>query len=143
MIAAIVWLILGLVLVAAEALSGDFVLLMLGVGALGAAGAQAIWDDVLISGIVFAVLSIALVAGVRPIVRRKLAPPHATATNTQALLGRKATAITEITKHDGRVKIGGDVWSARPMVEDEVIEAGTDVTVVEISGATAVVTPKP
>ncbi|WP_031465819.1 NfeD family protein [Sciscionella sediminilitoris] len=137
----IVWLVLGLVLVAAETLSGDFVLVMLGIGALGAAGAGALGANPLISAIVFAVLSVAMVLGIRPVVKRRFHAGTITQTNTDALVGADAVAITEVTNEDGRVKIRGDVWSARSL-ESEVIKPGADVTVVEISGATAVVIAK-
>lgn len=137
----IVWLVLGLVLVAAEALSGDFVLVMLGAGALGAAGASALGANALISAIVFAVLSIGLVLGIRPAVKRRFHAGTISPTNTDALIGADATAVTEVTNQEGRVKIGGEVWSARSL-EREVIEPGANVTVVEISGATAVVIAK-
>lgn len=139
--AAIVWLVLGLVLIAGEVLSGDFVLVMLGIGGLGAAGVTALGVNVLISAIVFAVLSIGLVIGVRPIVKRKFGVGKITPTNVQALVGADATAVTEVTSEEGRVKISGDVWSAR-CLEHEKIQPGASVTVVEISGATAVVIAK-
>lgn len=139
--AAIVWLVLGLVLIAAEVLSGDFVLIMLGVGGLGAAAVTALGVNVLISAIVFAVLSIGLVVGVRPVVKRKFGVGKISPTNVQALIGADATTVTEVTSEEGRVKISGDVWSARSL-EYEVIQPGANVTVVEISGATAVVIAK-
>ena len=45
----------------------------------------------------------------------------------------------QVDDHDGRVKIDGDVWSARSMNPGEVIAAGEQVMVVQIDGATAVV----
>ena len=59
--------------------------------------------------------------------------------NTEALEGRPAVVTEQVDAHDGRVKIGGDVWSARTMDPTQVLEPGTHVTVVEIDGATAVV----
>jgi membrane protein implicated in regulation of membrane protease activity len=43
-------------------------------------------------------------------------------------------------EHPGTVRIGGEVWTARAYGEDEVIEAGEVVDVIEIRGATALVT---
>jgi len=39
----------------------------------------------------------------------------------------------------GQVRIGGELWSARTLDDHDVIEAGTAVTVMQISGATALV----
>lgn len=135
-----VWLVGGLILIAAEVASGTLWLLMIGAGALAAAVAAAISDNLVVSTIVFAVASIALAAGIRPMLRRRLRPGHDVRTNTQALIGAKATVIGP-----GRVKIGGEVWSARAHhhPDDEVFRTGASVIVVEISGATAVVAPEP
>jgi membrane protein implicated in regulation of membrane protease activity len=138
--APIIWLILGLVLVGAEMLSGDFVLVMLGVGALGAAGAALATSSVVIPAVVFAVVAVGLIVGARPALKRRFYSTQLQPTNTDALVGRRATAVTQITHENGRVKIGGDVWSARSLHEDNLIEEGSTVTVVEIAGATAVVT---
>jgi membrane protein implicated in regulation of membrane protease activity len=59
--------------------------------------------------------------------------------HTKALLGTTAVVIARVDGHGGRVKIGGDVWSARACDADDVIEPGTRVTVIDISGATALV----
>jgi membrane protein implicated in regulation of membrane protease activity len=50
--------------------------------------------------------------------------------------------LARIANHEavGCVRIDGEVWTARAYDEDQIIEAGTDVEVVEIRGATALVT---
>lgn len=136
---ALIWLIVGVALVAGEVLSGDFVLLMLGVSGLAAAGAAALSGSIIISVVVFAVLSIGLVLGARPALKRRMNRGIGAQTNVDALVGSRAVAVTEVNHDGGRVKIGGDVWSARTAVEGDVIVSGTAVTVVEIAGATAVV----
>ena len=59
--------------------------------------------------------------------------------NTEALEGQPAVVTETVDGDDGRVKIGGDIWSARSVDPAAVLEPGTHVTVVEIDGATAVV----
>lgn len=140
--AALVWFILGVVLVVAEVLSGDFVLVMLGASALVTAGATALGAPIGIAVAIFVVLSIGLVLGARPALKRRLHLGIHTHTNVAALVGSKAVALTDVDEHGGRVKIGGEIWSARTF-DDLVIEQGTTVTVVEITGATAVVLAKP
>lgn len=139
----LVWLILGVALVAGEVLSGDFVLLMLGIGGLFAAGSAFLGVGIGISVAVFAVVSVGLVVVARPQLKRRLYQATPTVTNVEALKGGDAVTVTDVTTHGGRVKIGGDEWSAKAFVEGTTIEAGTSVTVVDISGATAIVVAKP
>lgn len=137
---AVIWLIVGLALILTEVLSGEFVLLMLGGGALAAAGAAALGAPPLIAILTFALASTVLVFAVRPALRRRL--EHAIEDgrmHTQALVGGDAVVVSRVDGDGGRVKIGGDLWSARPVHPDDVIEAGATVVVVEISGATAIV----
>lgn len=125
-------------MVVAEVVSGDFVLVMLGVAALGAAGASALGADLVIATVVFAVASLGLVLGVRPALKRRLELGTGHRSGIDALPGSTAVVVSRVDGRDGRVRIGGDIWSARS-IDHEVIEVGVEVTVVEISGATAVV----
>ena len=132
---AALWLIVGVLLVAAELLSGQFVLLMLGGGALAAAGASFLVPDTpVVGGVTFAIAA-------RPALRHRLerglsdqAPLH-----SRALVGRGAVVVTRVDGHGGQVRIGGELWSARALDDHDVIEEGTAVTVMQISGATALV----
>lgn len=135
---ALVWLIIGVVLIGAEVLSGEFVLVMLGVAAMSAAGAASLGADIAISLVVFTVASIGLVVGARPMLRRRLEIGQGPKTNVEALIGATAVVVSTVDGHGGRVRIGGEVWSARSL-DHRVIEPGAHVTVFEISGATAVV----
>lgn len=138
-----VWLVAGVLLVAAEVLSGDLVLLMLGVGALAAAGSSALGAPLLVDGVVFALVSVGLVLLARPALKRRLARGHHYRTNVEALIGSKAVVLSTVDAHGGQVKIGGEVWTARALDETQVLEPGRSVTVMEISGATAVVWGEP
>ncbi len=139
-VAAIIWLIAGVLLAAAEALTGDFFLLMIAGGALATAGVSAITDfPVWADAIVFGVVSLALVLGVRPILLRKFAQPPILHTGIAALSGKSALVLEQVSADAGQVKIGGEVWTARPLDTTEVYAPGTTVTVMEIDGATAVV----
>lgn len=137
---AVIWLILGLVLVAAEVLSGEFVLLMLGGGALAAGAASFLVAGPIIGAVVFAVASVLLLFAVRPALRRRLdrGIDH-TVMHHNALVGATAVVVSRVDGHGGRVKIHGDLWSARSSDGHEVIEEGKRVTVMAISGATALV----
>ncbi|CAL9478242.1 hypothetical protein SUDANB95_02961 [Actinosynnema sp. ALI-1.44] len=136
--AALIWLIVGVALVAAEILSGEFVLVMLGVAALGAAGVAALGAGELVTAAAFAALALGLVFGARPALKRRLTAGQDHRSGVEALLGGTAVVVSTVDAHGGRVRIGGDVWSARSL-DHSVLEPGTEVTVVEIQGATAVV----
>jgi membrane protein implicated in regulation of membrane protease activity len=139
MTAAALWLVAGLVLLGAEVLTGTFVLLMLGGGALAAAAASQLGLGLVGSAAVFAVASVLLLAGRSPLRRRlEHGVPH-TPTRAEALVGGAATVVARVDGHSGRVRIGDDEWSARAFDGAQVIEAGERVTVVRISGATALV----
>ncbi|MGH3517742.1 MAG: NfeD family protein [Haloechinothrix sp.] len=137
--AALIWLIAGTALLAAEVLSGDLVLAMLGVGALAAAGSAVFVDSIALSVAVFAVTSIGLLVLARPALKRRFLLGAGVRTNADALVGARAVALSTVDAEQGRVKLAGEVWSARSYIEGQVIEPGAAVTVVEISGATAVV----
>lgn len=135
--AALVWLVLGVLLIAAEVLSGAFVLVMLGVAALAAA--LAALGSVPLSAVVFVLGSAGLITLARPVVLRRMHPVDAVKTNVEALVGGRAVVVSTVDQHGGRVRIGGDLWSARAFDETQVLQPGTPVTVMSISGATAVV----
>ena len=87
----------------------------------------------------FIIGSIATVALLRPIAKRHLHMPAALRTGTAALEGTKAVVLQRVDVNGGRVRIGGEEWSARAYMEDQVLEPGTRVEVVKIEGATALV----
>ena len=138
----LIWLVAGILLVVAELLVGEFVLLMLGAAALLTAAASALGVPFGVDVGVFAVAAAALVGLARPALARRLRPGTAV-TGTSALLGARAHVLETVdatTPHPtGTVRIGGAVWSARPAHDGVVIESGTPVVVVDIQGATAVV----
>ncbi|GAB3290168.1 NfeD family protein [Parasphingorhabdus pacifica] len=135
----VLWLIAAVVLITAETVSGDFVLVMLGAGALAAAGASALGVPLGLDAVVFGVLSLGLILLARPALKRRLQTGRDLKTNVEALPGKNAVVEATVDAHGGRIRIEGQVWSARALDETQVIEAGQTVTVVEISGATAVV----
>src|SRR3954451_3310423 len=89
--------------------------------------------------VVFIACSVASVLLVRPLARRHLHMPAALRTGTAALEGAKALVLQRVDANGGRVRIGGEEWSARAFMEDGVFEPGQRVEVVKIEGATALV----
>ncbi len=137
---AVIWLIAGIILVVAEVLSGDFVLLMLGGAALVAGGASLLGADPVGGVVVFAAAAGVLVFAVRPPLRRRLeSGMPRPVLHTQKLIGAPATAVTRVDGRGGQIRIHGELWSARAVDSHEIIEPGAAATVMDISGATALV----
>jgi membrane protein implicated in regulation of membrane protease activity len=137
---ALIWLIAALGLAGAEALTGDLFLLMLSGGALAAAGSTALFDwPIWTDGVVFLVVSLLLLVLVRPALRKRFAAGDGLAEPMKALEGKSALVLDRVARHEGQVKLDGEVWTARPLNDDDVYEQGDHVTVMRIDGATAVV----
>jgi membrane protein implicated in regulation of membrane protease activity len=136
----LLWLIVAVGLSVGEVLTLSFFLFPFAVGAGGAAVAAGVGAGLAIQFLVFTALSLASLTIVRPIARRHLRTPPSIQTGTAALVGRSALALEEITDTSGTVKLEGEVWTARAFDDDQRIAAGTKVHVVEIKGATALVT---
>lgn len=138
--AALLWLIFALVLTGAEALTGHLFLVMLGGGALAAALTSWLLDSpVWVDGAVFLVVSVLLLVLVRPPLRRRLTPANVPRLGIEALEGKTALVLERVARDNGQVKLDGQVWTARPLDENDVYEPGEPVTVMQIDGATAVV----
>jgi membrane protein implicated in regulation of membrane protease activity len=135
----LIWLIAALGLAGAEALTGDLFLLMLSGGALAAVGSNLIFDNYVIDGVVFAVVSVLLLVLVRPALKRRFTAGTGLPDRPKELEGKSALVLDRVGRHAGQVKLDGEVWTARPLNDNDVYEPGDHVTVVHIDGATAVV----
>jgi membrane protein implicated in regulation of membrane protease activity len=135
----LLWLVAALGLAGAEALTGDLFLLMLSGGALAAVGSSLLLDNYVVDGVVFLVASLLLLVLVRPALRRRFAAGTGLLEPMKALEGKSALVLDKVARHEGQVKLEGEVWTARPLNDDDVYEAGDHVTVMRIDGATAVV----
>lgn len=136
----IVWVIVALILGMAEMLTVDFTFLMLAGGALAAAASAVATDSFTVQVIVFSIVSVILFFTVRPWARRHVAQSSPeTRTNASALVGLDARTMTEVNPDGGRVRLDGQVWSARSTSQ---IPEDTVVRVVRIEGAHALVEPK-
>src|SRR5215469_4817961 len=142
MMAWIVWLIVAAVLGVAEMMNTTFALGIIAVGALVAAGVGAAHLALPIQLIAFVAASAAGLGFVLPVARRHVKQPPLLKTGPAALVGRSASVLEEVHRHGGRVRIGGEEWSARPYDETLVIPVGRIVDVMQIEGATALVYPR-
>ena len=135
------WLAASGVLLIVEMLTVDLLFASLAFSALLAASANALGAGVVIQGVIFGVGAAGSLLFLRPIALRHLKKkPADHATNVEALVGAPALAISVVTDRDGLVKLSGETWSARSNTGE--IEVGSQVEVVAIEGATAVVKRK-
>lgn len=135
------WLIAALGLLGFEVLTLDLVLLMLSVGAGSAAVVSAAGAPLEASIATAIVVSVGMLAVVRPPLARRLHRGSELTTGHQALVGRTAVVLEPVDQHHGQVRLSGEVWSARAYDPTGVIAPGTEVHVMEIDGATALVYP--
>jgi membrane protein implicated in regulation of membrane protease activity len=112
---------------------------MLAVGAAAAAVTAGLGGGITVQVLVFAAVSVALIAVVRPIAARHGSQRPQLATGVDALRGRQAVVLERVDGSGGRIKLAGEVWSARSLATDRAYEVGEEVDVVEIEGATAIV----
>ncbi len=134
------WVGLALVLGAIEAASVNFVFVMLAGGALAGAVAAAFDAPFAVQVISALAVAAALLLMVRPIAQRHFMVPEGhSGIGTDAQVGRSALVLSTVTEHDGRVKLGGETWSARTPPGSAVCLPGQQVRVVSIEGATAIV----
>lgn len=138
----LVWMMLAGGLGVAELAVGTLDLALLAVAALAAAGVGALGLPIGIQFLTFCVTAMLLLVLVRPIARRHLARTPLIRSGTAALVGKEAVTLTDVAREDGRVRIGGEEWTARPYAADEVIPEGTVCDVFAIEGATALVHPR-
>ncbi len=136
----VIWLIVAAVFAAGEIATIGFFLAPFAGGALVAALVAAIGAGAFAAWAAFLVASIALLLALRPGARRHLRQPGKLRTGTAALVGRQATVVERVGVDAGCVRLEGEVWTARPYDEDDVFEPGKRVYVMEIRGATALVT---
>ena len=141
---AVIWIILAAILGVAEIFTLTAALGLLAVAALAAAAVAALGLGELAQFVIFAVVAVAGLVGIRPLVSRQLRPRYGAQHRfgVAALVGRQARVVQEVTGQAGRVRIGGEEWSARAYDESLVIPAGATVDVIEIEGATALVYPR-
>lgn len=137
----VIWVILAVVFGAGEIVTTSFFLAPFAGGAVAAAIAAGVGAGFGASAAVFILVSVLLLLFVRPIARAHLKMPAQLRTGSAALVGRRAMVLERISNDEavGCVRIDGEVWTARAYDDDEIIEAGRPVTVVEIRGATALV----
>lgn len=128
-------------LLVAEMLTVDLLFASLAFSAFMAAIANGLGFEMAAQGLVFGLAAALSLFVLRPIALKHLKKrPADFATNVDALIGAPAVALTEVTVHDGQVKLSGEIWSARS--QGALISKDSILEVVAIEGATAIVKVK-
>jgi membrane protein implicated in regulation of membrane protease activity len=136
----VIWTIVAVGLAVGEIFTpGLFILGPVALAAVAAGIISLIGAGAIAQVIVFIAGSVASLALIRPIAKAHLRVPAALRTGTAALTGAKAVVLQRVDADGGRVRIGGEEWSARAYMEGQVFEPGMRVEVVKIEGATALV----
>jgi membrane protein implicated in regulation of membrane protease activity len=137
------WIGVAIALGAIEAATVDFVFAMLAGGALGGSVAAALGAPFPVQVIVAVVVAGILLGVARPWAKSRFGKrPEGIAMGTAGYIGRSAFVLETVNQHGGRVKVGGETWTARSS-DPQPHEPGEEVRVVRIDGATAVVTRVP
>ncbi|WP_336921181.1 NfeD family protein [Aquipuribacter sp. SD81] len=140
----VLWVAGALVLGLLELTSLDFVFAMLVAGALAAGLVAVLGLSFAWQVAAFSVVSLVGLVLVRPAIKRWAVRSNPDSpTNADALPGRRALTLTAVDDRSGQVKLAGETWSARSADRSATIPADSDVVVVRIDGATAVVQPDP
>ena len=136
----LIWVVAAIALAIGEVLTpGLFFLGPVALAALIAAVAAALGAGMIGSFVVFIACSVASLALLRPVARRHVRMPTLSRTGTDALVGRKGIVTHRIDAVGGRVRIGGEEWSARSYLDGEVFAEGQTVNIIQIEGVTALV----
>jgi membrane protein implicated in regulation of membrane protease activity len=112
---------------------------MFAVGSVAAAVVAGLGGGITAQVLVFVIVSVALIAVVRPIANRNAKQRPELRSGVDALRGRQAVVLERVDENGGRIKLNGETWSARALDSGRVFERGDKVDVAEIEGATAVV----
>jgi membrane protein implicated in regulation of membrane protease activity len=138
----VIWLIAAALLGVAEIFTFTAVLGLLGGAALVTSGAAALGLPLPLQVLLFAVSAGGGLLLIRPLAGRQRSAALLQPFGVDALVGRTAHAVTEVTADAGTIRLNGEDWTARSFDRHVVIPEGTTVNVMQIDGATAVVYPE-
>ena len=138
----ILWLVLMVVFLIAEGSSVSLVSIWFAAGSFVALIASLLSAPIWAQVLIFLVISGALLAGLRPFVK-KFIKPKIVATNADSVIGSAGYVTEDIDNLSarGQVKLGGMFWSARSTSGDP-ISKDTKITVDRIEGVKVFVSPE-
>lgn len=134
------WAIAAAGLIVAEIVTGGaLIFAMLAFGSVLAGIVAATTGSLMVSVAAFAGGSLLGLLGIRPLARRHMHAPREIRMGVAALVGTSGVVVETVNGSDGRIKLAGEIWSARSFDGDTQIEPGATVWVLRIDGATALV----
>ncbi|EFP58118.1 NfeD family protein [Dermacoccus nishinomiyaensis] len=137
----LMWLGVALAMAAVEAVTVDFVFIMLALGALAGAIASYFGADFVISAPIAVAVAVGLLFTLRPMLRRRLRPTRDnTDIGPRSVVGQTGFVVEPVSESQGLVKVHGDLWSARTDVRTT-LPLGSPVHVIDLQGATLLVDP--
>ena len=140
----VIWVVVAVVLLIAEATTSAFVAIYFGLAAIAAAAVAAAGLGAPVQLVAFAALSVGALTLTRPALKRAAGKTAVIRTGVDAMQGRIGVVTRAIAELEpGQVKVGGETWTARCFYDEEPIAAGSRVEVVKIEGVTALVIPAP
>lgn len=139
--AAILWLVLTVAFLIAEAATVTVISLWFAAGSLAAMAVALLGAGIWLQALVFLAVSAAALTALRPLVRKFLTP-KLTATNVDSVIGSVGIVTADIDNiaASGQVKLNGMEWTARSS-SGESVPRGTRVTVDRIEGVKVFVSP--
>ncbi|MEY9847319.1 NfeD family protein [Streptacidiphilus sp. MAP5-3] len=133
------WLLVAVLLCAPVVHTAALEFVMFGIGAGAASLTAGLGGGIVLQFVVFLATTLGLLVFVRPIAKRQRRSAVSVRHGIEALKGAEAVVLERVDEHDGRIKLKGEIWSARTLATGQVFEPGEKVSVAEIDGATAVV----
>lgn len=136
-----VWLLIAGLFFIGEIATVGFLIFWFGVGALIAMIVSLFTSNIIIQTTIFIISSTILIFATKPFIK-KFADVKKTNTNVYSIIGKKALVIKTIDPiHSvGQIKLNCEVWTAESK-NNEIIEEGSEVEVLEIKGVKAIVKP--
>jgi len=140
----VVWVVIAVVLLIAEATTSAFVAIYFGLAALVTAAVAAAGLGAPAQLIAFIALSVGSMLATRPALKRAAGKGGGIRTGVDAMQGRVGVVTRPIGELEpGQVKVGGETWTARSFYDGESIPEGARIEVVRVEGVTALVIAAP
>ena len=126
------WIILAIIFLIGELLTGGFYLLSIGIGAIAAAVLNYLQFSITAQIIVFILITLVFILISRPLYKKLNKNTVDKKSNTERLIGLKAKVTEDIDPHKiGTIKVNGEVWKA---ISNEEISEGEEVEIIGIEG---------
>lgn len=136
----VIWILLAAAFAVGEMMTVGFIMGPIALVMFAVAGAAALGASLPLQLALFCLGSILAVVLLRPLAKRHMKTPVELRTGSAALIGAGAVVTMEVNGESGQIKLSGETWSARSLDEETVYPVGAKVEVLEIKGATALIT---